>query len=535
LRGRSAETTALDELTAPGSSRLSIEQGVSGYVARTGESYLAPDVSIDPHFVNLTHAPTQSALCVPILEGEAVAGTIIVESQQLAAFDGEDQSLLEAVADTVAIGLRNARLYQETQRRVQELTLLNTISTASGPVLDLDIPINAALKGLHELTESDRVGFVTVNPSTGSWEVTHEWAAPDLESNVGLGGSFDEAPVELATLLNDQPYAILDATADPRSETTRETSRSLGIEPLGLVPVQVGGRLHGALGTGHSGEKHTWHPDDLRLLEAVARQLGLVMENVCLFEEAQQRTEELAAALVQLEEMDCLKDEFIQNVSHELRSPLALIRGYAEMLDAGELGEIPPDQRQPVSIIARRARMLSDLVKDITLILEAEVSPPDPEPVPLDELVRNAVEDFQVEIEQAELTLLAESAPDLPPVSGAYTYMRRVLDNLIGNAVKFTPAGGTITVRLRQESNEVALEVSDTGVGIPADKQERIFERFYQVDGSARRRHGGVGLGLALVKEIVEAYGGRVIVQSEVNEGSTFTAYVPIFTEIVDE
>jgi signal transduction histidine kinase len=200
------------------------------------------------------------------------------------------------------------------------------------------------------------------------------------------------------------------------------------------------------------------------------------------------------------------------------------------MLDAGELGEVPSEQQKPVAIIARRARMLGDLVKDITLILEAEVSAPDPEPIPLDELVQNAVEDFQVELEQAELTLQAESEPDLPPVSGAPTYMRRVLDNLIGNAVKFTPAHGTITVRLRREEDRVALEVSDTGVGISEDKLERIFERFYQVDGSARRRYGGVGLGLSLVKEIVEVYGGNVTVESELHKGSTFTAYLPTFT-----
>jgi len=105
-----------------------------------------------------------------------------------------------------------------------------------------------------------------------------------------------------------------------------------------------------------------------------------------------------------------------------------------------------------------------------------------------------------------------------------------VLDNLISNAIKFTPAGGTITVRLRQEGKQVVLEVSDTGIGVPADQLERIFERFYQVDGSSRRKYGGVGLGLALVKEIAEAYGGRVTVESQVGEGSTFTVWLPVAT-----
>jgi two-component system sensor histidine kinase/response regulator len=102
---------------------------------------------------------------------------------------------------------------------------------------------------------------------------------------------------------------------------------------------------------------------------------------------------------------------------------------------------------------------------------------------------------------------------------------------LIGNAVKFTPAGGTITVRLYQEEQDVVLEVHDTGVGIPTDKQKRIFDRFYQVDGSARRRYGGVGLGLALVKEIVEVYGGRIEVKSEVKRGSSFIAHIPVFVD----
>jgi signal transduction histidine kinase/putative methionine-R-sulfoxide reductase with GAF domain len=531
LRGRSTKTVTLNEQAMPGYYHLGIEQGITGYVARTGQPHLAVDVSTDPYFVNLTQAPTQSALGVPILEEEAAVGTIIVESDERAAFDEDDQALLEAVADTVVVGLRNARLYQETQRRVQELIFLNSITIGPGAAPDTDSLIENTLEGLHSLVACDLVGFATVDQDAGSWEMTHERIAPGIESSIGSHGVLEELPIELAKSLDNQPPTIFDATDDPQSKIIREIHRAKGIKSSVLMPVRVSGRLYGTLGIGHRDEEHTWHPDDIRLLEAVAHQLRLVMENTRLFEEAQRRTEELAAALVQVEEMDCLKDEFIQNVSHELRSPLALIRGYAEMLDTGELGEVPPEQQKPVAIIARRARMLGDLVKDITLILEAEVSAPDPEPIQLDELARNAVEDFQVEVEQAELTLLAESEPDLPPVSGAHTYLRRVLDNLIGNAVKFTPADGTITVRLRRKGDKVALAVSDTGVGIPDDKLERVFERFYQVNGSARRRYGGVGLGLALVKEIVEAYGGYVTVESELDKGSTFTAYMPIFAD----
>lgn len=232
--------------------------------------------------------------------------------------------------------------------------------------------------------------------------------------------------------------------------------------------------------------------------------------------------------ITHLKELDRLKNEFIQNVSHELRSPLALVRGYAEMLDTGELGDLQPEQQVPVAVIARRARMLSDLVRGITLILEAESNPPEPEPTPLDELTRAAVEDFQISVRQAGLKLRAEIVPDLPPVGGSPIHLRRVLDNLLDNAVKFTPEGGSILVRVRPDGDRVLLEVSDTGIGIPPDQQGRVFERFYQVDGSSKRRYGGVGLGLALVKEIVEVYGGQVALESVVGRGSTFTVSLPM-------
>jgi two-component system NtrC family sensor kinase len=233
--------------------------------------------------------------------------------------------------------------------------------------------------------------------------------------------------------------------------------------------------------------------------------------------------------ITHLKELDRLKSEFIQNVSHELRSPLALIRGYAELLSTGELGELDSQQRGPVEIIARRTRMLDSLVEDITLILEAERRRLQHKPVALDDLTRAAMEDFHIMADHGGITLEMGFASDLPPVAGDPIYLRRMLDNLLNNAIKFTPSGGTVTVDARQQDDQVVLRIADTGIGIPQDQQERVFERFYQVDGSTRRRYGGVGLGLALVKEIVEKHGGSVGVESEMGEGSTFTVSLPVF------
>jgi signal transduction histidine kinase len=142
--------------------------------------------------------------------------------------------------------------------------------------------------------------------------------------------------------------------------------------------------------------------------------------------------------------------------------------------------------------------------------------------------MRKLLADFQVAAEQAGLSLTAQIADDLPPVSGDSQHLLRVMDNLLGNALKFTPAGGQISVSLWRDGAHAVLEVADTGIGIPHDQLGRVFERFYQVDGSMTRRYGGTGLGLALVKEIVEAHGGQVGVSSVLGQGSTFTVRLPI-------
>ncbi len=300
--------------------------------------------------------------------------------------------------------------------------------------------------------------------------------------------------------------------------------------PLVLVPLRTGKKDVGVLGLGHLSDKGrpvALTPSDLNLLAIMSRQVAIALENARMYAVEQRRTAELGRALDQQRELDRLKNQFIQNVSHELRTPLAMVLGYAELLASGDLGDLRPEQKGPVEIMVQRSYVLRDLIENITAILENEIRQPSKEPVSVPGMIRDAIKDFRVLADQAGLILESDLSSQVPTVLGDAEHLRRVVDNLIGNAIKFTPEGGAIHIRLYSVDGGVMLQVSDTGIGIAQDDQERIFERFYQVDGSTRRVHGGCGLGLALVKEIVERHGGSVAVDSTLGQGSTFTVTLP--------
>jgi signal transduction histidine kinase len=171
--------------------------------------------------------------------------------------------------------------------------------------------------------------------------------------------------------------------------------------------------------------------------------------------------------------------------------------------------------------------MLSQMMDDIAAIIDIETQQIRQEPVNLAELLHELLLDCQAAAERARLKLATHIESNLSPLLGDPDHLKRVIHHLLNNALKFTAAGGKIVVNLTQKGRDLILEVSDDGVGIPDDQLERIFERFYQIDGSATRRYGGIGLGLALVKEIVEAHGGQVHVESQPGSGSTFRVALP--------
>jgi signal transduction histidine kinase len=303
-----------------------------------------------------------------------------------------------------------------------------------------------------------------------------------------------------------------------------------GVLTLMGVPLRAGENCLGMLTLFNLNKsKLTFKERDLKLVESIGQQAGIAIQNLRQLAEAQQRAAAMAAALNRQTELDMMKNTFTQSVSHELRSPLGIIYGHAELLASESLGSLNEAQKQSGEIIMRRVMMLTNLVEDLTALLAAETQELRREEIDTTMLVYSLLADYRMRAQELEITLESEIDEEMPWILGDSTHLRRVFDNLVSNAFKFTPAGGRIILRLKAAGEDVHIEVEDSGEGIPEEKLGRIFERFYQVDGGSKRKHKGTGLGLALVKEIVEAHRGTVNVRSQLGKGTTFIILIPGF------
>jgi two-component system phosphate regulon sensor histidine kinase PhoR len=233
----------------------------------------------------------------------------------------------------------------------------------------------------------------------------------------------------------------------------------------------------------------------------------------------------------ELRRLERLRQDFVANVSHELKTPLANIRSSVEVLQDGAADD-PAARGGFLDEIDQAARRLSDLVTDLLSLARLEGGSATLEfgPVNVDEAVHACLDRHRTRAEAKQLAVSGVALGDSPPTLAVWAddeAVAQVLDNLVDNAVKYTPSGGRVTVRWEATPQQVCLEVADTGVGIPAKDLPRVFERFYRVDKARNRAQGGTGLGLAIVKHMVQALGGTVRVTSEVGTGTTFRVCLP--------
>ncbi|MGH2625218.1 MAG: ATP-binding protein [Anaerolineales bacterium] len=275
--------------------------------------------------------------------------------------------------------------------------------------------------------------------------------------------------------------------------------------------------------------------DKETLDRAVTRQIielhaALQEANRVLERRVEERTAELRRALERLTEINQIKANLISNVSHELRTPLAHVKGYVELMADSQLGPLSEDQTRALGVVQRAVERLGRLIEDLIEFSTAsrEGLALRLQTVTVSEMASTALKRSQEKAEKAGVRLLADLPDGSPTITVDPARMTWVLHQLLDNAIKFTPGGGKVTLRARQAVHGVVISVEDSGIGIPPDRLEEIFEPFHQLDGSPTRRYGGTGLGLSLVKLILDAHGSTLSVDSEEGRGTTFSFPLPV-------
>ena len=240
--------------------------------------------------------------------------------------------------------------------------------------------------------------------------------------------------------------------------------------------------------------------------------------------------ERMTAMIRELQRQETVRRDLVANVSHDLRTPLASLRGYLETLIIKGDSLSAEEQRTYLSIAAQQTERLARLVAELFELakLEAKDVTVEAEPFQVAELIQDVVQKFELDAERRRLGIRAEGSAELPFVTADIALVERVLQNLIDNALRHTPAGGSVTVITRARERDVLITVADTGSGIPKDHLPHIFDRLYRVDKSRDSRSGGAGLGLAIARQVVELHGGRITVESEPGRGTAFSFSLPL-------
>jgi signal transduction histidine kinase len=508
--------------------RLKLHQGIAGLVAATGQSILVEDAYADTRFYRgVDHATgyrTHQILCVPIKNrrGE-VQGVLELLNKRSGSFTEGDEEVLSLLASQVGVALANSQIYDGLRTNLDRLSRLMRIGAAISSELDLDALLRTISETTSHLLQAERSTVFLVDR-----------ARNELWSRVAQGLDREEIRIPLNTGIagmvasTGTPVRISDAHTDPRfnpevDKRTGYQTRTILCAPMRNPQGQVIGVFQVLNKRG--GE---FSALDEQMLASLSSQAAVAVSNAQLYDELQR-------AYTQLQTADKLKSDFLNSLSHELRTPLAPILGYAEILLSGGMGTLPASSIRGIQAIDQSGKRLLRMIESLLAFVrldQGQVSL-NREAVHLSSLFARLLEAFQGRAEEQKLSLAIEVAEDIPPVLADPQELMMALTHLVDNATKFTSAGGSVTLMAKVVAGEggnpdVQVAVQDTGVGIPPDQQPRIFDRFYQADSSPTRQFGGVGIGLAVVKQIIEAHGSRVLVDSEPGKGSTFAFTLPV-------
>lgn len=448
-------------------------------------------------------------------------GALVLYRDKVDPFDAVDQAVGQTLAYIISVAYQNIQLLTEIRHSLIREQQLNDITRWLGIAPNIPAILASTVHNATELIGAD-AGLIGL--------VIDGQIMTYYPHNIPISVNLRPSPKGsgIAWQVVETQEAVIGENYQEHSQAQHKFAK-VGIRAFIAVPIMAGEECLGAVKLFSLTPGKTFSRRDLALAESIGRQAGIVLQNRRLYTDLTERAQALAIALKKQEEADDAKNTFIHHVSHELRTPIGLIFGYAELLLSGGLGELSPDQQNSMEIIVKRVKMLINLLDDMSVLLAAETQEFRREEIQTNELLQSVFDDFQLEAGKAKINLKADIAPNLPQIIGDPFHLRRVFDNLLTNAFKFTPEQGTILLRGWREGQELLIEVADTGSGISPEEMQRIFERFYQANANSAKHHKGkgTGLGLALVKEIVEAHRGKVTVRSSLGKGTAFKIRLP--------
>jgi signal transduction histidine kinase len=470
----------------------------------------------------------RTILMVPLLREGVPIGTIAAVRSEVRPFSDKQIELVKSFADQAVIAIENARLLGEVQTRtdelarsVEELRALDEVGRAVSSTLDLRTVLDTVVDRAIALGEADGCSIYRYKRHTREFLLWHAVGIdPTMEAGVRALHINEDQTIMGKAVHSHEPVQVPDLALLPPAPL-RDLSIAAGYRAVLIVPLVRADRIFGALVLQRR-RVGAFAESTVNLLRTFASQSSLAIQNARLFREIEEKGRQIEMASQH-------KSQFMANMSHELRTPLNAILGYTELMLDGLYGDVGDKARSVLERVQSNGRHLLGLINDVLDLAKIEAGQ-----------LTLAVGDYSVNavvqsviaatesLARAKgLSLTADVVSALPDGHGDERRLTQVLLNVVGNAIKFTDTG-SVTIAANASDGFFTIGVTDTGPGIPAEDQGRIFEEFQQVDNSSTRKKGGTGLGLAISKRIVEMHGGTIKVESEVGRGSTFLIHLPI-------
>ena len=471
----------------------------------------------------------RSLMIAPMLRESSAMGTIHVHRATPGRFTEKEVALLETFASQAVIAIENVRLFKELQaqttaltRSVGQLTALGEVGQAISSSLDLETVLQTIVSRAVQLTGVDAGSIYEYDAQD---EVYRLQAAEKMEPE--LIEAVRKTPIRKGdgatgrTAVTLEPVQVADIEDKSYQGSRKDNLRRTGYRAVLAVPLLREDQLLGALQVFRK-TPGPFAPEVVDLLKTFATQSAMAMQNARLFREIAEKGK-------QLEEASQHKSQFLASMSHELRTPLNAILGFNEMILDEIYGPVTPDVRSPLEEMQASGKHLLRLINNVLDLakIEAgrmELSLQDYSVHDTVESVRSTLRSIAAE---KGLELLTVVPADIPLAYGDPGRMSQCLLNLAGNALKFTKAG-KVEIGAKLEGDQLVYRVSDTGIGIPAEKIGSLFTEFKQTDATIASEYGGTGLGLSITKKFIEMHGGRIWIESELGKGSAFIFEVPL-------